>query len=82
MLVKHHARAHKTDPLVDESELIQAKPKYAHVHFQDRKESTVSHRRLGSCFCVESNKSGDESLEVMRLNCIRKGLQMAVELKR
>lgn len=45
-LLKRHVRLHKTDPLVDEVEVIQANPQYAHVRLSDGRETTVSVRHL------------------------------------
>ena len=39
-------RKSKFDPLVDEVELIEANPKYAHVRFPDGREDTVSTKFL------------------------------------
>ena len=44
--LKRHVRTSKYDPLVDEVELIEANPQYAHVRLPDGKESTVSLRHL------------------------------------
>ena len=48
VLLKRHVRANKTDPLVDEVELLQANPQYAHIRYPDGKEDTVSVKYLGS----------------------------------
>ena len=44
--LKRHVRASKYDPLVDEVELLEANPHYAHVRLPDGRESTVSLRHL------------------------------------
>ena len=44
--LKRSVRASKHDPLVDEVELLQANPNYAHVRFPDGQESSVSTRYL------------------------------------
>ena len=49
VLLKRHIRASKTDPLVDEVELLQANPQYAHIRHTDGRESTVSIRHLAPC---------------------------------
>ena len=46
VLLKRHVRASKTDPLVDEVELLQANPHYAHVRYQDGRETTVATKHL------------------------------------
>ena len=56
VLLRRHIRTSKTDPLVDEVELIQANPQYAHIRYPDGKEDTVSVRHLapaGSETCVD-----------------------------
>ena len=40
-LLKRHVRKSKFDPLVDEVELIEANPNYAHIRFPDGREDTV-----------------------------------------
>ena len=44
ILLRRHVQTSKTDPLVDEVELIQANPQYAHSRYPDGKEETVSVR--------------------------------------
>lgn len=44
--LKRHVRNSKYDPIVDEVELIEANPEYAHVRFPNGRESTVSLRDL------------------------------------
>ena len=46
VLLKRHVRQSKTEPLVDEVELLQANPQYAHVRYPDGRETTVSLRHL------------------------------------
>ncbi|KAI3378313.1 hypothetical protein SNEBB_002032 [Seison nebaliae] len=45
VFLKRHIR-NKNDPLVDEVELLQANPQYAHVRYPDGRETTVSIRHL------------------------------------
>ncbi|ROT83975.1 hypothetical protein C7M84_022849 [Penaeus vannamei] len=64
VLLKRHVRTSKTEPLVDEVELIQANPQYAHIRYPDGKEDTVSVRHLapaGSETCIDP---GCESSDV------------------
>ena len=49
VLLKRHARHSKYDPLVDEVELLEANPKYAHIRHSNGRESTVSLRDLAPC---------------------------------
>lgn len=46
VLLKRFVRNSKFEPLVDEVELIEANPQYAHVRYPDGRESTVSLRHL------------------------------------
>ncbi|KFD61554.1 hypothetical protein M514_08451 [Trichuris suis] len=45
-LLKRHVRPSKYDPLVEEVELLQVNPQYAHVRLPDGRETTVSIRHL------------------------------------
>ena len=42
VLLRHHVHTKKDKPLVDEIELLQANPQYAHVQYADDCETTVS----------------------------------------
>ena len=46
VLLKRQVRSSKTDPLVDEVELLEANPNYAHVRYLDGRETTVSIKHL------------------------------------
>ena len=46
ILLKQHVKAHKSEPLIDEVELLEANLQYAHVCLPDRREITVSLRHL------------------------------------
>ena len=46
MLLKRHVRNSKSDPLVDEVNLLEANLQYAHVQFPDGREDTVSIKHL------------------------------------
>ena len=46
VLMKKHVRTSKYDPLVEEVELLESNPEYAHVRLQDGRETTVSTRHL------------------------------------
>ena len=47
--LKHHVSTSKTEPLVDEVELIGANSRYAHIRYPDGRDTTVSTRHLASC---------------------------------
>ena len=49
VLLKRHVRTSKSDPLVDEVELLQVNPQYAHIRHPDGRETTVSIRHLAPC---------------------------------
>ena len=49
VLLKRHIRVSKSDLLVDEFELIEANPQYAHIRHADGREATVSIRHLAPC---------------------------------
>ena len=49
VLLKRHVRHDKNEPLVDEVQLLQANPQYAHVRYSDGRETTVSIRHLAPC---------------------------------
>ncbi|GFT40546.1 putative retrovirus-related pol polyprotein from transposon opus [Trichonephila clavipes] len=46
VLMKNQMRANKYEPIVQEVELIEANPDYAHVKLGDGRETTVSIRHL------------------------------------
>ena len=46
VLLKLHVHTNKTDPLVEEVELLQANPNYAFVRYPDSRETTVSTKHL------------------------------------
>ena len=46
VFMKRNVRSSKFDPLVDEVELLNANPQYAHVRLRDGRETTVSLRQL------------------------------------
>ena len=46
VLIKRQVRSSKHDPLVDEVELLQANPHYAHVRYPDGRETTVAIKQL------------------------------------
>ena len=45
-MLKRHARSSKYDPYVDEVDLIEANPLYAHVKFRNGREDTVALKNL------------------------------------
>ncbi|KRX34354.1 Retrovirus-related Pol polyprotein from transposon 17.6, partial [Trichinella murrelli] len=68
-LLKKHVRNSKTDPLVEEVQLLEVNPTYAHVRFPDGRESSVSTRHLapaGSSGAEEAQQevtAGDDCSE-------------------
>ena len=48
VLLKRQVRSSKYEPLVDEVNLLEANPQYAHVRFPDGREDTVSIKHLAS----------------------------------
>ena len=46
VILKCHVRTSKNDPLVDEVQLLQANPQYAHIRHTDGRETTVSIQHL------------------------------------
>ena len=58
VLLRRHVRHSKNEPLTEDVQLIEANPTYAHVRFQDGRESTVSVRDLAP--------SGGTSVDVVR----------------
>jgi transposase InsO family protein len=46
VLIKRQVRSSKQNPLVDEVELLQANPHYAHVRYPDGRETTVAIKHL------------------------------------
>ena len=49
VLLRRFVRHSKQEPLVDEVELLEANPQYAHVRFPDGRETTVSVKDLAPC---------------------------------
>uniref|UniRef100_A0A5S6QM86 RNA-directed DNA polymerase n=1 Tax=Trichuris muris TaxID=70415 RepID=A0A5S6QM86_TRIMR len=62
VFLKKHVRLTKTDPLVDEVELVEANPYYAHVRLPDGRDTVVSTRHLapaGTSSAQEDEREGD-----------------------
>lgn len=60
VLMRNHVRANKYEPIVQEVELIEANPDYAHVRFPDGRETSVSIRHLApKGETMESPRRGD-----------------------
>ena len=59
--LRRHVR-NKTDPLVDEVDLIEATPTYAHIRYNDGRESTVSTSDLAPCLVIEEGVKTQETL--------------------
>ena len=52
--MKCHVRQWQYEPFVDEVELIEANPNYAHIRHNDGRETTVSLHNLAPCVLLES----------------------------
>lgn len=63
VLLKRHVRMSKTDPLVEEVELLQANPHYAHIRNQKGEETTVSTRHLAPVETPVTKESQDTSVD-------------------
>ncbi|GFU65989.1 retrovirus-related Pol polyprotein from transposon opus [Trichonephila clavipes] len=66
VLMKNQMRANKYEPIVQEVELIEANPDYAHVKLGDGRETTVSIRHLaprGETTRSEDNKGTEENVQ-------------------
>ena len=48
-MLRRYVRHTKNDPLVDELELTDVNPTYAHIRYPDSRESTVSLKDLSPC---------------------------------
>ncbi|XP_069990544.1 uncharacterized protein [Penaeus vannamei] len=49
VLLRHHVRTSRTEPQVDEVELVQANPQYAHIRYPDGKEDLNSSTATRTC---------------------------------
>ncbi|GFU60018.1 putative retrovirus-related pol polyprotein from transposon opus [Trichonephila clavipes] len=66
VLIKNQMPANKYEPIVQEVELIEANPDYAHVKLGDGRETTVSIRHLaprGETTRSEDNKGAEENVQ-------------------
>ena len=63
VFLKRHVRLNKTDPLVDEVELIQANPHYAHIRYPDGKETTVSIKHLAPANKILNSETQAQSCD-------------------
>ncbi|GFX87701.1 putative retrovirus-related pol polyprotein from transposon opus [Trichonephila clavipes] len=66
VLMKNQMRANKYEPIVQEVELIEANPDYAHVKLGDGRETTLSIRHLaprGETTRSEDNKGAEEHVQ-------------------
>ena len=57
VLMRNYVRQSKYDPLVEEVELLECNPQYAHVRYHDGRESTVATRHLAPAGTSETNES-------------------------
>ena len=65
VLLRRFVRHSKTEPLVDEVELLEANPQYAHVRFPDGRETTVSIKDLAPTGQVTRQSGLTEPAEVV-----------------
>ena len=65
--LKRHVRRSKYDPLVDEVELLEANPNYAHIRHTDGRESTVSLRDIAPCSQPASQSDADKDAPPNRI---------------
>ena len=65
---KRQVRTSKMDPLVDEMELLQANPHYAHVRYPDGRETTVATKHLAPKGHMEVSAPGRVAEEVENLD--------------
>ena len=49
VLLRRHTRQSKFDPYVEEMELLEANPSYAHIRHHNGRETTISLRDLAPC---------------------------------
>ncbi len=71
VLMRNQVRTNKYEPLVQEVELIEANPDYAHVKLADGRETTVSIRHLapkGECTKPANNKDKSEENDLVDLD--------------
>nr|XP_039250117.1 uncharacterized protein LOC120327823 [Styela clava] len=63
VLLKRYVRKSKTEPLVDEVELLEANPQYAHVRFPDGRETTVASKHLAPVgYEISMNRQGTDNI--------------------
>ena len=63
VLIKNFNRQSKFDPLVEEVELVEANPEYAHIRYPSGRESTISLRHLAPITGEGSRPSQEGSNE-------------------
>ncbi|GFS66714.1 retrovirus-related Pol polyprotein from transposon opus [Trichonephila clavipes] len=85
VLMKNQMRANKYEPIVQEVELIEANPDYAHVKLGDGRETTVSIRHLaprGETTRSKDNKGAEENVQAYPdLQPIKKNSDSAITLE-
>ena len=62
-MLHRFVRHSKTDPLIDEVDLTDITPSYAHIRYRDGRESTVALRDLAQCPSVREVESTDILLD-------------------
>ena len=65
MLLRKFVRSNKNDDLVEQVELTQANPQYAHIRYNDGRKSSVSLADLAPC---PRNSTDTENIETINEN--------------
>ena len=74
--LKWHNRQSKYEPFVDEVELLEANPKYAHIRYNNGQESTVSLSDLAPCAQPETQNPESVPQETVAVNDQPETMQM------
>ncbi len=72
VLLKRHVRASKYDPLVEEADLLEANPNYAHIRLKSGVEKTVSLRDLAPAGQTDSTQIPEPLKAKIPVLCIKK----------
>ena len=73
VLYKRQVRHSKHDPLVDEVDLLESNPQYAHIRFPSGRESTVSTKHLaptGSVSLLNTENGDEDKMPVLSDGCV------------
>ena len=75
VFLKRHVRLSKYDPLVDEVELIEVYPSYAHIQHKNGSQSTVSCQDLAP-ITVWNNEASQEHLDEINIRIIIRNIRI------